>query len=65
MQCMLCGCKFDLKEASKCECSCTFGGCGGQNVKCPNCGNDIPVPRELRPKNNDSLLNKIKTSFNL
>ena len=65
MQCMLCGCKFDLEEASKCECSCTFGGCGGQNVKCPNCGFDMPVPRELRPKNNSGIMNKLKSSFKI
>ena len=48
MQCMLCGCKFDLEEASKCECNCAFGGCGGQNVKCPNCGKGVLVKRSGR-----------------
>ena len=65
MQCMLCGCKFDLEEASKCECNCAFGGCGGQNVKCPNCGFDIPVPRELRPKNNSTIFNKLKSTLKM
>lgn len=65
MQCMLCGCKFELEEAAKCECNCAFGGCGGKNVKCPNCGNDMPVPLHLRPKDESSLFSKIKSSFNL
>ena len=62
LKCDICGCEFDHTEAGDCDCGM---GCGGQNVKCPNCGFDIPVPRELRPKNKSSMLNKIKSSLNI
>ncbi|OED29973.1 hypothetical protein NL43_05335 [Methanosphaera sp. WGK6] len=48
MQCMLCGCKFDETKVKPCGCNCAFGGCNGENVRCPNCGHDMHIPKELR-----------------
>ncbi|MCD7781294.1 MAG: hypothetical protein LUG89_01130 [Methanosphaera sp.] len=61
MQCTLCGYKFDETKVEDCGCSCAFGGCNGNNVRCPNCGHDMPNPN----KRNDSvsLLTKLKKSF--
>lgn len=43
IQCRICGCKFDEKNVKPCGCSCAFGGCHGNNVRCPNCGYDMPL----------------------
>jgi len=64
MQCRLCGCKFDEKTVEPCECHCVFGGCNGANVRCPNCGYDMPLPPELRSKQeSNSLFKRIRTSL--
>lgn len=62
MQCKLCGCKFDETKVAPCDCACAFGGCNGNNVRCPNCGHDMPVPRELR-KNMQTMDKKEATSL--
>ena len=64
IQCMLCGCKFDETKLGPCTCECAFGGCGGANVRCPNCGMEIVLPKDKRPKTSDqnkSFLSKLKS----
>ncbi|WP_455645786.1 hypothetical protein [Methanosphaera sp.] len=67
MQCMLCGCKFDETKVEPCGCNCAFGGCNGENVRCPNCGHDMPIPRELKKNLTEdqqkSLLTRIINSL--
>lgn len=67
IQCRLCGCKFDETQVKPCGCNCAFGGCNGDNVRCPNCGHDIPLPRELKNNIKESreisFIDKIKKSF--
>lgn len=63
IQCMLCGCKFDEKKVDRAQCNCGFD-CHGANVPCPNCGIDVAVPKELRPKiDKESFLSKLKKSI--
>ncbi|MCD7781293.1 MAG: hypothetical protein LUG89_01125 [Methanosphaera sp.] len=47
IECRLCGHNFDENEAEMIDCNC---GCGGDNVLCPNCGYEVRLPRENRPK---------------
>ena len=66
LQCRLCGHKFDETKVGPCNCSCGFGNCHGSNVLCPNCGFDVPVPKELRKDNNNnkgSFLSKLRKTF--
>ncbi len=65
IQCMLCGCNFDESKVGPCDFRCGFGDCHGANVLCPNCGHDVPVPKELRKDNFDkeSFLAKLKKTF--
>lgn len=66
IQCRLCGHKFDESKVDKTKCNCAFD-CHGANVLCPNCGYDVPVPKELRqniPRSDkESFLNKLKDSL--
>lgn len=72
MRCTLCGCKFDEMDRSPCECSCTFGGCSGDFVICPQCGHHMTAPPEVKKvlsqldnqsKNDSSIFSKIKQIF--
>ena len=63
MQCMICGCKFDETKVEPCGCNCAFGGCNGKNVRCPNCGHDMPFPWELRKNLSNNMSAEDKTSF--
>lgn len=63
IQCRLCGCKFSLKEAKDCECHCVLGGCNGRNIRCPNCGHDMPRPHNKQ--NKTSIIDKLKASIKL
>ena len=64
IQCKLCGHKFDETTAQPIDCNC---GCGGNNVLCPNCGYDMPRPKELKKTNNEnfnfSIMDRIKSFF--
>ena len=62
LECRICGCKFDEQKVDRTQCNCG-SDCRGVNVPCPQCGFDVLVPRHLRPKNENSLLSKIKNSF--
>lgn len=67
IQCRICGCKFDEKNVKPCGCSCAFGGCHGNNDRCPNCGYDMPRPKEFKKTNNEnfnfSVMDRIKSFF--
>lgn len=67
IQCRLCGCKFDETRVKSCACNCAFGGCNGNNVRCPNCGHDIPLSGELKNNIKESreisFMDKIKKIF--
>lgn len=63
IQCRLCGCRFDPDEAGDCECNCVFGGCNGRNIRCPNCGHDMPRPHSNKDKT--SIIDKLKASIKL
>ena len=65
LQCRLCGCNFDERTVGPCNQKCGFGDCHGTNVLCPNCGHDVPVPKELRQQDFDekSFLENLKKLF--
>ena len=70
MKCTLCGFKFDEMDRSPCECSCAFGGCGGDFLVCPECGHHMIAPpdvkkrlKEIEGKNETSIFSKIIKIF--
>ena len=61
LKCDICGCEFDHTQSGDCDCGM---GCGGQNVKCPQCGLHLILPPELRKikekeENSKSMLDKL------
>lgn len=63
IQCRLCGHRFDETKIGPCDCDCPFGDCHGANVKCPNCGYDMPISYNESQIKKESFFNKIKQSF--
>ncbi|MCI5866850.1 MAG: hypothetical protein SOZ23_00420 [Methanosphaera sp.] len=63
LQCRLCGCRFDPKTVKSCECGCPFGGCHGENIRCPNCGHEVPCKKAMKNNNKKSFMQKIKESL--
>jgi len=47
LSCRLCGHEFDETKEELLDCTC---GCGGDKVLCPNCGYEVRLPNDARPK---------------
>lgn len=67
LKCDICGTEFDHTEAGDCDCGM---GCGGVNVKCPECGIHVILPPELQElkkheKNSKNMLDQLEKELGL